>query len=92
MLFCFSIAGFCKTTITDLSENSNQNKEVVFYTDVVEVDSFVSAYTNVVVGKTHFLQVPTLLKDIYTTSNFVYPAVKVNADVFICIRDKIRGV
>lgn len=90
MLFCFSIAGICKTTI-DLSENSKQNTELVSFSDVVKVDAvLVSADLKANVSLSNGS--PSIISNIdysYTYDNSLILGPP-KTDVVICIRDKIR--
>lgn len=93
MLICFSFAGFSNTTI-DLTKNSNKDKELVSYSDVVKAEAlFTSTDFKVVVSNVSELQVPIFLKDAkkYSTrSIYSMQDSAAKADIDICIRDKIR--
>ncbi|WP_182627162.1 hypothetical protein [Myroides sp. NP-2] len=90
MLFCFSIAGICKTTI-DLSENSKQKIELVSFSDVVKADAvLVSAALKANVSLSYGS--PSIISDItctYTYTNSIYLGSPKN-EVLICIRNEIR--
>lgn len=94
MLFCFSIAGICKTTVTDLSENSKQNTELVSYSDVVKADFVLKANQEALVMDHVDIGVPESFgdKNIITASLFTANSTAYKTDVVICIRDKIRIV
>jgi hypothetical protein len=93
MLFCFSIAGICKTTVTDLSENSKMGKELVSYSDVVKQDvAFAASFEKAILSDAFVLEVPTLQGKQYIitkVSNLTKSDYK-HKDIAICIRDKIR--
>lgn len=92
MLFCFSIAGICKTTI-DLSENSKQKTEVASFSDVVKVDAvFASVDLKADIGSQYVFCVPSVFADKKHFSTYIISLnlEPLQSKVLICIRDKIR--
>lgn len=92
MLFCFSIAGICKSTI-DLSENSKQKTEVASFSDVVKVDAvFASVDLKADVGSQYVFSVPSVFADKKHISTYIISLnlEPLQSKVLICIRDKIR--